>query len=61
MVHDKINPKDLLTGKQNYKITLQNLTINIFNHDLTDSFQKIMQTITSDGTDISIFTGPNNV
>lgn len=61
MVHDKINPKDLLTGKQNYKITLQNPTINIFNHDLTDSFQKIMQTITSDGIDISIFTGPNNV
>ena len=61
MVHDKINPKNLLTGKQNYKITLQNLTINIFNHDVTDSLQKIMQTVTSDGSDISIFTGPNNV
>lgn len=61
MVYDKINPKDLLTGKQNYKITLQNLTINIFNYDITDSLQKIMQTITSDGNDISIFTSPNNV
>ncbi|WHQ36346.1 ABC transporter permease [Spiroplasma sp. SV19] len=61
MVHDKINPKDLLTGKQNYKITLQNLTINIFNHDITDSLDKIMRTVTSDGTDVSIFTSPNNV
>ncbi|WP_425379569.1 ABC transporter permease [Spiroplasma endosymbiont of Stenodema calcarata] len=61
MVRDKINPKVLLTGKQNYKITLQNLAINIFNHDVTDSLQKIMKTVTNDGSDISIFIGPNNV
>lgn len=61
MIYDKINPKELLMGKQDYKITLQNLTINIFNHDITDNLGKIMTTITSDGSDISIFTGPNNV
>ncbi|RUO86650.1 ABC transporter permease [Spiroplasma endosymbiont of Megaselia nigra] len=61
MIYDKINPKELLMGKQDYKITLQNLTINIFNHDITDNLGKIMTTITSDGSDISIFMGPNNV
>ncbi|UZQ30816.1 MAG: ABC transporter permease [Spiroplasma phoeniceum] len=61
MIYDNINPKELLMGKQDYKITLQNLTINIFNHDIKDNIGKIMTTITSDGSDISIFTGPNNV
>ncbi|QIA75179.1 ABC transporter permease [Spiroplasma citri] len=61
IIYDKINPKDLLMGKQDYKISLQNLTINIFNHNITDNLGKIMTTITSDGSDISIFTGPNNV
>ncbi|WP_374695948.1 ABC transporter permease [Spiroplasma endosymbiont of Polydrusus formosus] len=60
MIYDKINPKDLLTGKQNYKITLQNLTINIFNHDIMDNLEKIFLTLTSTGGDIGVFTSPDN-
>ncbi|WP_338954614.1 ABC transporter permease [Spiroplasma endosymbiont of Polydrusus cervinus] len=60
MIYDKINPKDLLTGKQNYKITLQNLTINIFNYDITDNLENIFLTLTSDGSDIGVFTSPDN-
>ncbi|AGM26273.1 ABC transporter permease [Spiroplasma syrphidicola EA-1] len=60
LIQEKINLKEILMQKQSFKVTVQNLTINLFNQDLDVTIGQLL-TNNFNAADVASFTNLNNV
>ncbi|AGM25237.1 ABC transporter permease [Spiroplasma chrysopicola] len=60
LIKEKINIKEVLMQKQSFKVTVQNLTLNLFNQRLDVTIKELLLN-NFDGDNIATFTNLNNV